>query len=180
MLVALLLGLVAAASPVRAEIGPSELAAGWVSMEPASAEIWPGERTWAIPEHGVSVVFKGGALTVPAWFTFTPRYPSVLPYPHRPIAYFFDLWGTYAINDQPVSLGASGIEIELTYDDAHLGGADPESLRFLYRGHSGVWETQESRADLESQTISLRTARIGSFGVGGEPFKLYLALVVNE
>ena len=78
-----------------------------------------------------------------------------------------------------VSLGASGIEIELAYDEARLGEIEPPTLEAFGREH-GVWEAKGAQVDVDAGTLWFKTTWIGDFGVGGERTKVFLALVLKR
>jgi hypothetical protein len=136
---------------------------------------------WWIPQHGVTVTFYRSSVVGSAWFTFTPKSPSALPGSYLPTPYFFDLDGVYMDSHKPVSLGKNGIQIELIYDESWLGGIDPRTLAYFHFG-SIEWVKQGGDIDLLARTLTLKTNRTQSFGVGGQPPRkyLYLAVVLNE
>jgi hypothetical protein len=155
------------------EVGPA-----WTSMEPISKRIGEHATIWPIPQHGVTLTFKGDTLTWPAWFTFTPQLPSVLPAPYITTPYFFRLWGTYAGGSSPVSLGASGIEVELAYEMSRLEIDDPQRLEAFYR--RGGWTPLGAQVDADAATLTFKAAVIGEYGVGGEGPKVFLPLAVSN
>jgi hypothetical protein len=180
LLVLLLLCLSPAPRTVRAGAEDQVSATGWTPNALDSRVIDPWETVWEVISQPVRITFKSQALSAPAYFTFTSAVSTeVLPSPYLTSPYFFDLAGTYVINDRPVSLGASGIEIELSYTQAELGRLEPRSLQF-YRRVYGVWEVRGGQVDLEAKTITLRTDETGTYGIGGQGPTLYIPLIVNK
>jgi len=166
----------ASARAERGEIGPT-----WTSTQPVYAEIGRDPYVWSITEHGVTVTFYVGSVSSDAWFTFTPRISSSLGNVYVPTPYFFDLEGSYKIDDSQVSLGALGIQIELAYDPARLSEVDQGTLQFFHRAPTR-WVPQGGDVDLAASTVTTHTRRTESFAVGGDPIKkrLYLSLVMRE
>jgi hypothetical protein len=147
-------------------------------MEPVSAKIGEHATVWPISEHGVTLTFKGDTLTWPAWFTFTPQSASVLPAPYITTPYFFRLWGTYEGGSSPVSLGASGIEVELAYDASRLEVDDLGTLEAFYE--RGGWTALGAQVDVDAGVLGFKAAVIGDYGVGGEGPKVFLPLAVSN
>jgi hypothetical protein len=160
---------------VQADAG--EVGPGWTSMEPVSERIGEHATVWPIPQHGVTLTFKGDTLTWPAWFTFTPRTASVLPTPYITTPYFFHLWGTYEGGSSPVSLGASGIEVELSYDASRLETGDLTLEAFFQRGG---WNSLNAQVDTDTGTLTFKAAFIGEYGVGSEGPKVFLPMVASD
>jgi hypothetical protein len=157
-----------------------DVSATWTSTQPVSAVIGREPSVWAIEPHGVTVTFYLNSVSDNAWFTFTPQISRALP-GYLPTPYFFRLDGSYQATDWPVSLGQAGIQIELAYDPARLGGADPRKLQFFHFGTT-EWSPQGGEVDLLAKTITLKTKRTQAFAVGGELPRqyLYLTLVMRE
>ena len=157
-----------------------DVSPAWTSLEPVTQVIDAQPFVWAITQHGVTVTFYLNSVSQSAWFTFTPQISGELP-GYLPTPYFFRLDGSYRATDWPVSLGQAGIQIELSYDPAHLGGADPSTLQFFHFGTT-TWLPQGGTVNLADRTITLRTKRTQQFAIGGElPKKyLYLSLVMRQ
>lgn len=165
--------------PAWAETG--ELSATWTSYQPTSTLVDSEPLVWPIPQHGVTVTFYRSAVVGQAWFTFTPKSSVPLTGSYLPTPYFFDLDSAYVASDLPVSLGRNGIQIELVYDESRLGEIEPRTLQFFHFGAT-AWEKEGGELDLVAKTLSVRTTRTESFGVGGQPTQthLYLAFVVRQ
>ena len=158
-----------------------DVSAIWTSTQPTTTVVDDELKVWSIAQYGVTVTFYPDAVGAPAWFTFTPRSETKLPGGYLSTPYVFDLDGEYMSSHWPVSLGDTGIQIELSYELSQLGTIDPRTLQFFHFGKT-EWLPAGGDIDLIAKTVTLRTERTQSFAVGGEPPKqyLYLSLVIRE
>lgn len=167
----------------RAGAETGDVSVTWTSTQPVTTVVGRDTFVWPITQHGVTVTFYQDAVIGTAWFTFTPKLKpeTELPDKYLVTPYVFDLDGTYQKGGGRVSLGSTGIQIELTYDPSRLTEIELDKLQFFHFGKT-EWLPMGGEVDLIAKTVTLRTERTESFAVAGEPPKkyLYLALVMRE
>lgn len=137
---------------------------------------------WEIAEHSVNITFAKLSVQADAWFTFTPQISGTINETYLPTPYFFELGSRYVSFPDSVSLTGDGIQIEVTFEEAHLGPKiDPSTLQFFHYGTT-KWEPKGGDLDLQAKTISLWTKRTERFAVGGEPYweRAYLPLAFHK
>lgn len=181
-LLAVLLAVTArGAAPVKAA-PPQVPASAWASGEPVTTTVsaGPGQsQLWSIPQYGITITFRPNSVNGQSVFTFTPQPSLPGDFPRTLTPYYFALtgiWTGIGNGGRPVSLGGTGIEIELDYVESDLGTADESSLGVMHYRFA-EWADIPAALYLSQDAVVWETMYTGYFALGGYGERLFVPVV---